>query len=278
MRPRKALGQNFLVDPSVPPRIAAAAALAPGDLVVEVGPGLGVLTAALAAELDPTAGGRLLAVELDRNLLPPLQARFAATPAVQLINADILDLSLPELVGSRPYHVVANLPYYITSAILRHFLEADPPPTRLVVMVQREVAERIVATPPAMSLLAASVQFYGLPRLMFRVPPGAFHPVPTVESAVLRIDVYPPNERPVVVPDVAAFFAIVRAGFGQRRKQLGNSLAAGLNLDKATIAAALTTADLDPSRRAETLTMAEWGALAKVLGEGRAIVEASSSP
>jgi 16S rRNA (adenine1518-N6/adenine1519-N6)-dimethyltransferase len=270
LRPRKGLGQNFLVDPTVPPRIAAAAGLAPGDTVIEVGPGLGVLSAELAARLDPTAGGRLIAVELDAALAPVLLERMTAFPAFTLVQGDILALTPAALVrtpngGLPPYKVVANLPYYITSAALRHFLEADPPPAALVVMVQREVAERIVARPPDMSLLAVSVQFYGAPRLLFRVPPGAFHPAPKVESAVLRVDVYPPDQRPVAVADVNAFFAVVRAGFGQRRKQLGNSLATGLGRDKAGVAAALRQAGIDPSRRAETLTLGEWGAVANVL-------------
>ena len=270
LRPRKGLGQNFLVDPTVPPRIAAAADLAPGDTVIEVGPGLGVLSAELAARLDPAAGGRLLAVELDAALASVLLERMAGFPAFTLVQGDILDRDPADLVRTPdgtlpPYKVVANLPYYITSAVLRHFLEAAPPPTALVVMLQREVAERIVARPPAMSLLAVSVQFYGVPRLLFRVPPGAFHPAPKVESAVLRVDVYPPDQRPVGVGDVDAFFTIVRAGFGQRRKQLGNSLATGLGRDKAAVAAALTQAGVDPTRRAETLTLGEWAAISKAV-------------
>ena len=270
LRPRKGLGQNFLVDPTVPPRIAAAADLAPGDTVIEVGPGLGVLSAELATRLDPAAGGRLLAVELDAALAPVLLERMAGFPAFTLVQGDILDRDPADLVRTPdgtlpPYKVVANLPYYITSAVLRHFLEAAPPPTALVVMLQREVAERIVARPPAMSLLAVSVQFYGVPRLLFRVPPGAFHPAPKVESAVLRVDVYPPDQRPVGVGDVDAFFTIVRAGFGQRRKQLGNSLATGLGRDKAAVAAALTQAGVDPTRRAETLTLGEWAAISKAV-------------
>ncbi len=270
LRPRKGLGQNFLVDPTVPPRIAAAADLAPGDTVIEVGPGLGVLSAVLAAQLDPAAGGRLIAVELDDSLAPVLLERMATFPAFSLVQGDILERDPADLVrlpdGTLPpYKVVANLPYYITSAVLRHFLEADPPPVVLVVMVQREVAERIAARPPDMSLLAVSVQFYGVPRLLFRVPPGAFHPVPKVESAVLRVDVYPPDGRPVAVADVEHFFAVARAGFGQRRKQLGNSLATGLGQDKAPIAAALAQAGIDSTRRAETLTLAEWGRLANVM-------------
>ena len=275
LRPRKGLGQHFLIDPGVPERIADAAALAPADVVVEVGPGLGVLTAALAARLDAPAGGRLIAVELDRHLIPLLRERMATYPTFRLVEGDILDLApadllrdaLPERANPDPppYKVVANLPYYITSAVLRHFLEAEAPPRALVVMVQREVAERIVARPPAMSLLAVSVQFYAVPRLLFRVPPGAFRPPPKVESAVVRVDLYPPAARPV--PDItpAGFFAVARAGFGQRRKQLGNSLAAGLALDKAAVAGALLAAGVAPSRRPETLTLPEWGAVAAAL-------------
>jgi 16S rRNA (adenine1518-N6/adenine1519-N6)-dimethyltransferase len=275
LRPRKGLGQHFLVDASVPPRIADAAEIAPGDTVVEVGPGLGVLTAALAARLDPAAGGRLVAVELDTSLAPVLRERMAPFPAFHLVAGDVLALAPADLLAAGPdsataaalppYKVAANLPYYITSAVLRHFLEAVPPPTRLVVMVQREVAERIVARPPAMSLLAVSVQFYGAARIMFRVPPGAFHPPPKVDSAVLRIDVYPPAVRPVTVADRDHFFAVARAGFGQRRKQLGNSLATGLGRDKGTIAALLSAAGVDPTRRPETLTLAEWAAVADAL-------------
>lgn len=271
LRPRKGLGQNFLVDPSVPPRIAAAADLAPDALVIEVGPGLGVLTAALAAQLDPQRGC-LVAVELDAALVPPLRARMAAYPHFRLVQGDVLDLAPAALLAGcdRPapaaYQVVANLPYYITSAVLRHFLTAASPPTRLVVMVQREVALRMVAAPPEMSLLAVSVQFYGTPRIVFRVPPGAFHPPPKVESAVVRIDVYPPGARPVAGVDPDAFFAVARAGFGQKRKQLANALAEGLPRPKAAVLAALSRADLDATRRAETLTLAEWARLCDVLG------------
>ncbi len=269
LRPRKRLGQNFLVDPSVPPRIVAAAELDPAALVVEVGPGLGVLTAELAARLNP-AQGCLVAVELDEALLPPLRTRMAPYPHFHLVAGDVLatDPAALMALGGRsaaaPYAVVANLPYYITSAVLRHFLTAAHPPQRLVVMVQHEVALRMTATPPAMSLLALGVQFYGRPRLVFRVPPGAFLPPPKVDSAVVRIDVYAPADRPVVA-DETQFFAVARAGFGQRRKQLANALADGLPLPKSLVLAALETAAILSSRRAETLTLAEWAALAAAL-------------
>ena len=165
--------------------------------MVEVGPGLGVLTEELAQRVDPALGGRVVTVELDQSLLPILEARFANRPHVSFVHADVLEVSPGELSGERPYKVVANLPYYITSAILRHFLEAKEKPLSLTVMVQREVAERMAATPPDMSLLAVAVQFYGKPKVMFRVPPGAFHPPPKVESAVVHIEVYAPGEGPV---------------------------------------------------------------------------------
>ena len=269
LRPRKGLGQNFLVDPTVPARIAAAADLAPADRVVEVGPGLGVLTEELARRLDPQQGC-LIAVELDESLLPLLRERMAAYPHFHLVQGDVLKLApatLPAVCGTpdAPYRVVANLPYYITSAVLRHFLSAAHPPNRMVVMVQREVAVRMVAAPPEMSLLAVSVQFYGAPRIVLRVPPGAFHPPPKVESAVVRVDVYPPDARPVTVAGEAHFFSVARAGFGQKRKQLANSLADGLRLPKALVLDRLALAGIVGTRRAETLTLAEWATLSAAL-------------
>lgn len=264
VRTKKWLGQHFLRDKSVPPRIAQAAAIQPDDLVIEVGPGLGVLTAELAGRLDPERG-RLVAVELDESLLPLLEERFASMPFVRFVHGDVLDLPPEQLTDGQPYKLVANLPYYITSAILRHFLDARHKPTSLTVMVQREVAERMTARPPDMSLLAVAVQFYGKPKVVFRVPPGAFQPPPKVDSAVVHIEVYGPGERPVEPSSEAAFFRVVQAGFGQRRKQLANTLAAGLGLPKHTVTGALVAAGIEPSRRAETLTLQEWAALERQL-------------
>ena len=164
--------------------------------------------------------------------------------------------------------MVGDLPYYVTSAVLRHFLENEPRPRLLVVTVQREVAERIVARPPHMSLLAVSVQFYGQPRLVARIPAGAFYPPPKVDSAVVRIDV---TEQPTIVLDPgldpADFFRVVRAGFGQKRKTLRNSLSAGLGVPPAQVEKALESADIDPKRRAETLSLPEWARLARYLME-----------
>jgi 16S rRNA (adenine1518-N6/adenine1519-N6)-dimethyltransferase len=274
---KKGLGQNFLADPAHLNRIVAAAELTPGDVVVEVGPGVGTLTARLASQ-----AGRVVAVELDASLLPALHETLAPYANVAIVQGDILQLDPAQLSvdaptpGSHPasapltvnhspftishYKVVANLPYYITSAAIRHLLTATPPPALLVLTVQREVAQRIVARPPDMSLLAVSVQFYAQPEIVARIPAGAFYPPPKVDSAILRLR--PWSQPPVDVPDVDAFFAVARAGFGQRRKQLRNSLRANLERPQEQIDAMLGAAGVDPQRRAETLTLAEWAQLA----------------
>ena len=264
--PKKSLGQNFLVDNSHLDRIVAAADLEPTDVVLEIGPGLGTLTRRLAAQ-----AGQVVAVELDNRLIELLRADFANQPHVQIVHRDILEVDPPALLAeyrdalhsSPHYKLVANLPYYITSLVLRHVLEASPPPTLAVVMVQKEVAERICAEPGDLSLLALSVQFYAVPRIVQRVPAGAFYPAPKVDSAVLRLDVRP--EPAVTTVSPAAFFRVARAGFGQKRKQLANSLSAGLALPKAMVQTALLQSDIDPKRRAETLSLDEWGTLCQAL-------------
>ncbi len=258
IHPKKSLGQNFLHDPHALEKIVEIADLPPGAEVLEIGAGTGNLTRVLAQH-----AGRVVAVETDERMLPILRAQFGDVPSVELVHADILALDLTALFDERPYYVVANLPYYITSAILRHLLEGKPRPRRLVITVQREVADRLIARPDDMSLLTVSVQFYGEPRLMMRLNPAAFWPRPDVESAVVRIDIYP--HPPVEVPDEATFFRAVRAGFSQKRKQLRNALASGLRIDKAAADALLTQAGIEPHRRAETLTLEEWAALARAL-------------
>lgn len=260
LRPSKGLGQNFLVDESVPPRILEAAAVGPDDAIVEIGPGVGVLTLRLAPLVR-----RLTAVELDRRLYPYLRKALAPYPGSRLVEGDALNFSPADLEPG-PYKLVANIPYYITSAILRHFLESDHRPQRVVLMVQKEVAQRIVAVPPEMSLLAVSVQFYGRPRIWSYVPAGAFFPAPKVDSAILLIEVFPADEQPFEGVEEGRFFEIVRAGFGQKRKQLANSLTAGLPaLDKSQVQTALSAAGLDGTRRAESVTLAEWVRLYRVL-------------
>ena len=255
----KSLGQNWLVDESALARIAAAAQLTLQDTVLEIGPGLGSLTRHVAR-----AAGRVIAVELDAALTPALQRSLADYTNVTLVQGDILQIDLSELMGrATSYKVVANLPYYITSAVIRHLLEAEARPTLIVLTVQLEVAQRITAAPGKMSLLAVSVQFYGRPTLVTHIKAGSFYPAPKVDSAVVRIE---PYRHPAVdVTDRDEFFAVVKVGFSQKRKQLHNALAAGLARPQADIAAALERAGVDGRRRAETLALDEWASLARAL-------------
>ncbi len=273
--PKQSLGQNFLYDEGLLARIVAAADLSPGDAVLEIGPGLGALTRQLAQ-----TAGRVVAVELDDRLLPILRYELEPFANVEIVHGDILTFD----VGAHfdgPFVVVANVPYYITGAILRRLLEGQPRPRRMVMTVQREVADRLTAKPPHMSLLAISVQYYGTVRLVGAVKAGAFWPRPEVDSAVIRVDVEarpqttdhrPLSEemassvvgRPSSVSD-ESFFRVVRAGFGEKRKQLKNNLRR-LGLSDEAIAAALETAGIDGRRRAETLSVEEWEALVAALG------------
>ncbi len=254
--PKKQLGQSFLEDESALEKVVAAADLLPTDTVLEIGPGLGSLTRHLAR-----AAQRVIAVEIDSALLPPLEEVLKPYDNVDVILADILRLDLAKVEGLAPgYIVVANIPYYITSAIVRHLVEAPVRPARIVLTVQREVAERMVAQPNDMNMLAVSVQFYTAARVGAKLAAGAFYPRPDVDSAVIRLDVRPTPA--VAVPEVEGFFRVVKAGFSQKRKQLRNSLAGGLQLDNTQADALLTGAGIDPQRRAETLTLPEWAAVA----------------
>lgn len=256
LRPSRERGQNFLIDAQVLQQIVAAAALTPEDVVIEVGPGLGALTYELVRH-----AGKVVAVELDRRLAARLRDEFRTAANLEVVQADVLRVDPATLVGSAPYKVVANLPYQITSAVLRHFLEATPAPQLMAVMVQREVAERIVAQPPDMSVLAHAVQFYAEPSIVAHVPAEAFLPAPKVASAVLRLVRRP--QPAVAVDDVDAFFRTIKAGFLQARKKLANALPGGLaglglHVDKQAVIRALVAAGVDPNRRAETLTLHEW--------------------
>jgi 16S rRNA (adenine1518-N6/adenine1519-N6)-dimethyltransferase len=253
---RKGLGQNFLIDRGVLDKIITAAQIQPTDTIVEVGPGLGVLTRALAER-----AGKVIAVETDRGMAALLRETMSGEPHVAIVERDILDTPPESLVGDSPYKVVANLPYYITSPVLRHFLESNRQPKSLVVMVQKEVARQITAKPPEMSLLSIAVQFYGTPKIVNYVPAGAFYPPPKVSSAILRIDVLP--TRRTTIEDEAVFFKLARAGFSTRRKQLVNAISRGLDIDKEKATHLLDKAGIDPKRRAETLTIDEWLKLLK---------------
>lgn len=252
LRPRKGFGQNFLVDPFVLDQIVAAAELAPHDDVLEVGPGLGVLTRALAERAR-----RVVAIEIDRGMVAALAETLADQANVEVAEGDALRVEPADLFAG-PYKLVANLPYYITSPLLRHFFEAARPPQRMVVMVQREVAERIVAAPGALSLLAVSVQFYGRPRIVGRVPASAFLPAPKVDSAIVAIDVL---AKPAVAAAPGPFFKVVSAGFAMPRKQLHNVLPQKIWMPPDAVGPALEAAGIDPMRRAQTLSLEEWARL-----------------
>jgi len=254
----KGLGQNFLQDPLALENIVAAAEILPTDTVLEIGPGLGSLTRYLAVSAK-----EVVAVELDAGLLAPLKSVLAPYSNIRLIQGDILKLSPGDLIKAESYLVVANIPYYITSAVIRHLLESQPKPRGIVLTVQKEVAQRICAGPGDMSLLALSVQIYGRPRIAARIPAGAFFPAPKVDSAVLCVDIYP---EPLIRPEALdMFFKLIKAGFSQKRKTLRNSLSAGLHISPVEAAGLLTQANIDPQRRAETLSIAEWQTLSDLI-------------
>ena len=259
LRAKKRLGQHFLVDKSVLGKIIHAAELSPEDVVVEVGPGLGVLTSALAQK-----AGKVIAVELDNELAERLKDRMISHPNVHVVNADILRVDLSQLLGpDTGYKVVANLPYYITSPILRYFMENPVKPSLMVVMLQKEVAESIAARFGKMSLLSVSLHVYSRPKVVAKVPARSFYPQPKVDSAVVRFDVLP--EPAVKVADVDGFFDVVRRGFSTPRKQLRNSLANGYGVKPAEIEPLLEHAEINPQRRAETLSLEEWYRLYKAV-------------
>jgi 16S rRNA (adenine1518-N6/adenine1519-N6)-dimethyltransferase len=265
LRPDKSLGQNFLVDESALHKVMAAAEIASDEDVLEIGPGLGSLTRHLA-----TAARSVVAVELDARLLPALQEVLSACTNVSLVQGDILLLNPAHLVN-RPdsmaarleYLVVANIPYYITSALIRHLLEAERQPRRLILTVQEEVARRICSAPGDMSLLSLSVQVYGQPSVEALIPAGAFYPAPKVDSAVIRIELFPSPRIPS--PWLDTFFRLAKAGFSQKRKTLRNSLAGGMGWKAAQAAEILKSAGIDPQRRAESLNLDEWRRVVEIV-------------
>lgn len=255
LRANKKLGQNFLQDPFALDSITSAAEIAATDTVLEIGPGLGSLTRHLARSAQ-----QVIAVELDQELIPPLKTVTAEYDNITIIHGDILKLSPKDLIQESDYLVVANIPYYITSAIIRHLLENETKPRRIVLTIQKEVAKRICAKPGDMSLLALSVQVYGNPRIASHIPAGSFFPAPKVDSAVLCIDIY---QSPQIKPELLnTFFKLIKAGFSQKRKTLRNSLSAGLHVSPSYAEELLKKANINPMRRAETLSIDEWSTLA----------------
>jgi 16S rRNA (adenine1518-N6/adenine1519-N6)-dimethyltransferase len=231
--------------------IVAAAEVSGADSVLEVGCGLGSLTRLLA-----TVAGNVVAVEIDPKLAAIARDTLGGLGNVRVVCADILELDLVDLALPPGYIVAANIPYYLTSPIIRTFLESGARPRRLVLTVQKEVAQRICAEPPEMSILAVSVQIYGKPRIVAEIPATAFFPVPKVDSAVVRIDCY---QRPAVPPALdPTFFRILKAGFSQPRKMLRNTLASGLSAPAVDVQSLLLGVGIDPRRRPQTLSVDEW--------------------
>jgi len=254
LRPKKRLGQNFLVDSASLRKVIQAADLAQDEHVLEIGAGLGSLTVLLAQAVR-----QVVAVELDADLIAPLQEVLSPYPNVRLIHGDILQLEPATLFAEAgvSFSVVANIPYYITAAILRHLLEGEQRPRQMILTLQLEVAQRICALPGEMSLLALSIHLYGTPSIVARIPAGAFYPKPKVDSAVLRLAVAAQPR----LADTELFFRLAKAGFSQKRKTLRNALAGGLQIPVSQALQVLEAAQIEPNRRAETLSLEEWGRL-----------------
>lgn len=262
----KGFGQNFIVNPGVCPKIVEAAGIGPEWGVLEVGPGIGVLTRELARR-----AARVVAVEVDNRLPPLLAETLAGYDNVEIVMQDILKVDIAALIREKfagmPVAVCANLPYYITSPILMRLLEEKLPIRQITVMVQKEAAERICAAPGTRQAGAISyaVAYYAKPQVLFSVQPGSFYPPPKVTSAVIRLEVHP--EPSVPVPDEAAYFRLVRAAFGQRRKTAANAISAGLGLPKAQVTAAMEQAGLPATARPEQLTLEQFAALSRALAQ-----------
>lgn len=265
---QKRFGQNFLVDTHVLERIIRAAGLTKEDMVLEIGPGIGTMTQYLAEN-----AGRVVAVEIDSNLIPILKETLQAYDNVTVLNEDILKVDIRALAeeynGGRPIKVVANLPYYITTPIIMGLFESQVPIDNITVMVQKEVAERMQAGPGTKDYgaLSLAVQYYAEPYIVANVPPNCFIPRPNVGSAVIRLTRH--QEMPVKVKDEKLMFSLIRASFNQRRKTLQNGLSnsAELSFSKEEIAAAIQALGLSPTVRGEALTLEQFAGLADALGE-----------
>ena len=262
-KPKKSLGQNFLRDKIVLDKIIQSANLSADDFVIEIGPGEGVLTEELVR-----VAKKVIAIEIDKNLasrLDSLRQLADSQNKVEIINADVLEINLPELLKQnnfKNYKVIANIPYYITSPIIRLFLETAYPPTEMLLMVQKEVAERICAKAGKLSILALSVQYYADAGLLFTVPRTAFFPVPEVDSAVIRITLNKKRDEKEVVKK---FFKIVKAGFSAKRKTLVNNLSSSLKLEKSLVEKKLKQIEISQNQRAQELSLEDWKKLAELI-------------
>ncbi len=257
IKPSRGLGQNFLSDDRILEKIVTLSEVTGVDKVLEIGPGLGSLTRHLAVSAKSVT-----AVEIDKKIIPVLSEILKDYTNVNLVCGDILEQDMGILGLQTGYLVVANIPYYITSAVIRHLLEGQIKPARIVLTVQLEVAQRICAKPGDLNLLALSVQVYGKPQVIMRIPAGAFYPPPKVDSAVVRIDLF--QEPYIPANKLDRFFSLCKAGFGQKRKTLRNSLSHGLGMTTRQVEENLATAEIDPGRRAETLSLDEWKTIVSV--------------
>jgi len=264
IKPQRDKGQNFLINQEVIEKIIAAAGILPEDIILEVGPGLGILTEALIKKAK-----KVLSIELDKNLFDFLKIKFKGAGNLELINQDILKWRTTNSNAfDLNYKIVANLPYNITSIFLREFLSKDPKPSAMILLLQKEVAERICCQAGKMSLLAVSVQLYGSPEIIDLVPNSDFWPEPQVNSAILKIsNIKSDKEVDVYLGDISVkqFWRVVKVGFSARRKQLSNNLAAGLKVEQKLVKNILTGMNIDSDVRAQRLSVDDWLALAKNL-------------
>ena len=254
-RSKKSLGQHFLFDTKIRDAIVKAAQLKSDDLVLEIGPGKGFLTKELIKNC-----GEVIAVEIDVRLVKVLEQLYTTSRNLKIVPGDVRDMDLYSLIPENTkYKVVANLPYYAASRIIRQFLEIEHKPSSLTVMVQLEVANQMIASPGQMGMLSVAIQLYGNPKIVKQVRPSSFKPKPKVSSAVVNIQIY--HEFEVEILSVKHFFEIVRGGFSAPRKQLRNSLSKGLNITPQNAEKCLEQCQIDPSRRPQTLSLKEWSKL-----------------
>ncbi len=262
LKPQKGLGQNFLVDDLYLEKIVHAGGVQKTDTILEIGAGLGSLTRYLAA-----SAGEVVAVEIDKNLFPALKKVSKPFDNVRLILGDFMEMDITDLVTVDGYKVVANIPYYLTSNLIRRLMESPVKPELTVLTVQKEVAQRICAGPGKLSLLALGVQVYGNPSIAFTIPKGAFFPVPQVDSATLVVEHF---SQPRILPErLDNFFLLAKAGFTQKRKMLHNAMAGAPDINHEQALDMLSKAGIEPERRAQTLNLQEWNALTTLYSKYR---------